>query len=83
MATGMQPLSERPAPTEVEVPKFIKFRQQMEQREKASFSPFFSNEGNGLQNFVPLRIKILREALWIFEELNPPPPPLSSTVNGT
>ncbi|CAM9152559.1 unnamed protein product [Ascophyllum nodosum] len=33
---GMQPLSERPAPLEVGVPKFVKFRQEKEQRERAS-----------------------------------------------
>ncbi|CAM9229512.1 unnamed protein product [Laminaria digitata] len=31
---GMEPLSERPAPTEVAVPKAVMFRNQMEQREK-------------------------------------------------
>lgn len=34
LATGMLPLSERPLPSDVAVPKAVIFRQQMEQREK-------------------------------------------------
>lgn len=36
MMADMKPLSERPAPVEVSVPKAVVFRQEMEQRQKVT-----------------------------------------------
>ena len=56
IATGMQPLSERPAPLEVGVPKFVKFRQEKEQRERASAFVLTHSASRVIQNRTRRRV---------------------------